>query len=269
MPALPRRADRRGDHLIVCGDGPLAYRITEELTSRYGERVTVILPSRQRDHGPRLAALPGVRVLEHPELSTEAFADAGVASARALAIVWQDDVGNLHAGLRAQELNSGLRLVLAVFNRSLGEHIRLLFPDCTVLSGTAMSAPSFVAAALGETAPSHIRVQRRTLYVAKQGDVEPSHVICGLATPADEHESPRLLPPGTEGADLVLAVADGTPRNPLTRRRDPVRAVGGVLRRLVWHKFGAWCSPSCSRWSWSATCCSPIATPRATRSTSR
>ncbi len=238
MPALPRRADRYGDHLIVCGDGPLAYRVTEELTSRYGERVTVILPSRQRNHGPRLAALPGVRVLEHPELSTEAFADAGVSSARALAIVWQDDVGNLHAGLRAQELNPGLRLVLAVFNRSLGEHIRLLFPDCTVLSGTAMSAPSFVAAALGETAPSHIRVQRRTLYIAKQGDVAPSHVVCGLVTPADDHEGPRLLPPGAAGADLVLAVADGTPRNPLARRRDPARTVTGVLRRLVWHKFG-------------------------------
>jgi Trk K+ transport system NAD-binding subunit len=238
MPALPRRADRRGDHLIVCGDGPLAYRITEELTSRYGERVTVILPSRQRNHGPRLAALRGVRVLEHPELSIEAFADAGVGSARALAIVWQDDVGNFHAGLRAQELNPALRLVLAIFNRRLGEHIRQLFPDCTVLSGTAMSAPSFVAAALGETAPSHVRVQRRTLYVAKQGDVGLSHVICGIATPADDLAEPRLLPPGTAGADLVLAVADGTPRNPLTRRRDPVRAATGLLRRLIWHKFG-------------------------------
>jgi Trk K+ transport system NAD-binding subunit len=238
MPALPGRAERRGDHLIVCGDGPLAYRITEELTSRYGERVTVILPSRQRNHGPRLAALRGVRVLEHPELSVGAFADAGVASARALAIVWQDDVGNFHAGLRAQELNPALRLVLAIFNRRLGEHIRQLFPDCTVLSGTAMSAPSFVAAALGETAPSHVRVQRRTLYVAKQGDVGPSHVICGIATPADDLAEPRLLPPGTAGADLVLAVADGTPRNPLARRRDPVRAATGLLRRVVWHKFG-------------------------------
>jgi hypothetical protein len=47
MPALPRRADPRGDHLIVCGDGPLSYRITEELTSRYGEQVTVILPDRR------------------------------------------------------------------------------------------------------------------------------------------------------------------------------------------------------------------------------
>jgi Trk K+ transport system NAD-binding subunit len=238
MPALPRRAVRRGDHLIVCGDGPLSYRITEELTSRYGERVTVILPSRRRNYGPQISTLEGVRVLEHPELSSQAFTDADVQSARALAVVWQDDVGNLHAGLRATELNPGLRLVLAIFNRRLGEHIRMLFPDCTVLSGTAMSAPSFVAAALGEPAPSHVRVQRRTLYVARPADVAPGAVICSLATPTDDHEGPRLLPPGTGPADLVLAVADGTPRNPLTRRRNPAMAAAGLLRRLVWHKFG-------------------------------
>ncbi len=242
MPALPRRADRRGDHFIVCGDGPLSFRITEELTSRYGERVTVILPSRRRNHGPQISALAGVRVLEHPELSSQAFTDADVQSARALAVVWQDDVGNLHAGLRAQELNPGLRLVLAIFNGRLGEHIRMFFPDCAVLSGTAMSAPSFVAAALGEPAASHVRVQRRTLYVARPADVAPSAVICGLATAADDQASPRLLPPGDSAADgpadLVLAVADGTPRNPLTRRRNPVRAAAGLLRRLVWHKFG-------------------------------
>ena len=196
MPALPRRADRRGDHFIVCGDGPLSFRITEELTSRYGERVTVILPSRRRNHGPQISALAGVRVLEHPELSSQAFTDADVQSARALAVIWQDDVGNLHAGLRAQELNPGLRLVLAIFNRRLGEHIRMFFPDCAVLSGTAMSAPSFVAAALGEPAASHVRVQRRTLYVARPADVAPSAVICGLATAADDQASPRLLPPG-------------------------------------------------------------------------
>lgn len=234
MPALPQR----GGHLIVCGDGPLSYRITEELTSRYGERVTVILPSRRRNHGPQISALARVRVLEYPELSSQAFTDADVASARALAVVWQDDVGNLHAGLRAQELNPGLRLVLAIFNRRLGDHIRMLFPDCTVLSGTAMAAPSFVAAALGEPAPSHIRVQRRTLYVARPADVAPGAVICGLATPADDQSSPLLLPPGTGAADLVLAVADGTPRNPLTRHRHPLRAAGGLARRLVVHKFG-------------------------------
>ena len=238
MPAEPRRADRRGDHLIVCGDGPLSYRITEELTSRYGERVTVILPDRRNHHGPQISALPRVRVLEHPELSSQAFTDADVQSARALAVVWQDDVGNLHAGLRAQELNPGLRLVLAIFNGRLGDHIRMLFPDCTVLSGTAMSAPSFVAAALDQPAPSHVRVQRRTLYVARPDDVAPGAVVCGLT---DDHDDPRLLPPGAglrDQAHLVLAVADGTPRNPLARSPNPARALAGLLRRLVWHKFG-------------------------------
>ena len=238
MPALPRRADRRGDHLIVCGDGPLSYRITEELTSRYGEHVTVILPDRRHNHGPQISALPRVRVLEYPELSSQAFTDADVQSARALAVVWQDDVGNLHAGLRAQELNPGLRLVLAIFNGRLGDHIRMLFPDCTVLSGTAMSAPSFVAAALDQPAPSHVRVQRRTLYLARPDDVPPGALVCGLT---DDHDDPRLLPPGEglrDRADLVLAVADGTPRNPLARRPNPPRALAGLLRRLVWHKYG-------------------------------
>jgi Trk K+ transport system NAD-binding subunit len=238
MPAQPRRADRRGGHLIVCGDGPLSYRITEELTSRYGEHVTVILPDRRNHHGPQISALPRVRVLEYPELSSQAFTDADVQSARALAVVWQDDVGNLHAGLRAQELNPGLRLVLAIFNGRLGDHIRMLFPDCTVLSGTAMSAPSFVAAALDQPAPSHVRVQRRTLYVARPHDVAPGAVVCGLT---DDHDDPRLLPPGEalrDQAGLVLAVADGTPRNPLARSPNPARALAGLLRRLVWHKFG-------------------------------
>ncbi len=235
MPAHPRRADRRGDHLIVCGDGPLSYRITDELTSRYGEHVTVILPDRRQHHGPQISALPRVRVLEYPELSSQAFTDADVQSARALAVLWQDDVGNLHAGLRAQELNPGLRLVLAIFNRRLGEHIRMLFPDCTVLSGTAMSAPAFVAAALGEPAPSHVRVQRRTLYLARPDDVAASAVVCGLA---EEEAGPRLLPPGAGPADLVLAVADGTPRNPLARRRNPALVLAGMLRRLAGGKFG-------------------------------
>jgi len=230
-----------GQHSIVCGDSQLAYRIALELTSRYGEEVTVLLPSRTARHGPEISALPGVTILERPALTTEAFIDAGVGSARAVALVAQDDIGNLHAGLRAQELHPGIRLVLAVFNRRLGEHIRGFFPDCTVLSGTAMAAPSFVAAALGEPAPSHVRVSGRTLYVARAADVPHDQVVCGLSVPDNLAGVAQLLPPETlsSGGDgLVLAVADGTPRDPLMRQRHPVRAAIRVVRRLVWNKFG-------------------------------
>lgn len=226
-------------HLIVCGDDALASRMVEELTIRYGERVTVILPSAQRGHGPRIARLPGVRIIERTELDERAFHDAQAQSARALAILHQDDLGNFHAALRAQEINPDLRLVIAIFNTSLGERIRTFFNDCAVLSESAMAAPSFVAAALGEPAPSHVRVSGRTLYVARREAVDSSHLICGLAAAASA-DSPTLLPPDARSADLVLAIADGTPRHPFPRqRRHPLRATARAARMLFGHKIGA------------------------------
>ena len=237
MPPDPPAGAHR-DHLIICGEDALAARVAEELTSRYGEPVTVLLRSRETDHGPRIARLPRVRVIERAELDEDAFTAAQVQTARALALLRQDDLGNFHAALRAQELNPGLRLVVAIFNTGLGERMRSFFRDCAVLSSSAMAAPSFVAAALGEPAPSHVRVAGRTLYVARGGSVPPRHVVCGLATAGDPL-SPGLLPATAQHADLVLALADGAPRDPLARaRRRPVRAVIMTLRRLLWNKFG-------------------------------
>ena len=66
VPPVPRRLTQDRNHLIVCGDDALAYRVVEELTTNYGERVTVLLSARARGHGPRIARLPGVRVIERP-----------------------------------------------------------------------------------------------------------------------------------------------------------------------------------------------------------
>jgi len=220
--------------------------MVEELTVRYGEQVTVILPSAQRDHGPIMARLPGVRLIERADLDHQAFLAAGLPAARALALLRQDDLGNFHAALRAQELKADLRLVVAIFNSSLGERIRTFFTDCAVLSESAMAAPSFVAAALGEPTPSHVRLAGRTLYVARREDTDTEHVICGVASGAAERDgqpgggSPRLTDPQDSGSGLVLAVADGTPRNPLARqRRNPLRAVARLFRLLFWHRIGA------------------------------
>jgi Trk K+ transport system NAD-binding subunit len=224
------------DHIIICGASALASRMAEELTARYGLSVTAIVPSAASGHGPRLAAMPAVRVLERAELSTEAFAAAGLTHARGLAILDQDDLGNLHAALRAQEMSPQIRLVIAIFNGGLGERIRTFFADCAVLSEAQMAAPSLVAAALGEPAPSHVRMASRTMYVARREDVGADNIICGLAADADA-DAPMLLPPDDPSSGLVLAVADGTPRDPLSRQRRlsaPIR----LLRRLIWHKLG-------------------------------
>ncbi|HEX3493395.1 MAG TPA: NAD-binding protein [Streptosporangiaceae bacterium] len=221
----------RRDHLVVCGSDSLALRMVEELAVRYGEQVTVILRSAERGHGPRIARLPGVRVVERAETDRQAFLEADLPSARSLALLDQDDLGNFHAALRAQELNPDLRLVISIFNTSLGERIRTFFADCAVLSESAMAAPSFVAAALGEPAPSHVRLSGRTLYVARREEVDDLHVVCGLAA-SDDSSQPDLTAPQATRAGLVLAVADGAPRDPLAQRRRPLSRALAMTRWL-------------------------------------
>jgi Trk K+ transport system NAD-binding subunit len=148
-----------------------------------------------------------------------------------VAILHQDDLGNFHAALRAQELSPRVRLVIAIFNDGLGERIRAFFTDCAVLSQAHMAAPSLVAAALGEPAPSHVQMANRTMYVARRDEVGADQIVCGLATTSDA-DAPSLLSPTDPAAGLVLAVADGTRRNPLSRQRR--RRLTAPLRWLRW-----------------------------------
>lgn len=200
----------------MCGDDPLAHDLVDELISRYDAQVTIILPNRERNYGPQLAALPGVRVVEADRLDADTFRAAKLGRASGLALVQQDDVGNIHAALRAQEQHPRLRLVIRMFNMSLGYGVRRLFRDCAVLSDAQMAAPELVASALGEVAPHFVRLPGRTLYVARRTDVHQRDVICGIAATTGTGP-PILLPERDAEADLVLAVAN--------RRSGPVRSL--------------------------------------------
>ncbi|MBN1174800.1 MAG: NAD-binding protein [Micromonosporaceae bacterium] len=205
---LPRRGEA-ASRLVVCGDDPLAYRLIGELTSRYSAEVIAIMPNRRRNHGPQIAKLPGVRIVESDHLDVETFRHARLGQADAVAMTDQDDVGNIHAALQAQEVNPNIRLVLRMFNMSLGHGIRRLLRDCVVLSDAAMAAPAFVSAALGEVAPVSVRLQGKTLYVTRRAEVRESDIVCGLARTTRAGGGPDLFPRDQESADLVLAVANG------------------------------------------------------------
>jgi Trk K+ transport system NAD-binding subunit len=167
-----------------------------------------------------------VRLIEAPELNESVFRSARVEQASAVALVSRDDVGNIHAALRAQELNSELRLVIRFFNMSLGQHVQTLFPGCAVLSDADTAAPSFVAGALSELAPSYVRLPDRTLYVARRRDVAADRLICALAD-TSVPGAPELLPIEQDKADLVLAeghaAVGGTAIH--RRRRDRLRTL--------------------------------------------
>jgi Trk K+ transport system NAD-binding subunit len=224
--AEPRR-------FVVCGDNPLALRLVDELVTRYAADVTVVLPSAQTGYGPRLAALPGVEVVECERPSTEAFLRAEVGAADALALVNQDDGGNLDAALLARELNPHLRIVVRMFNASLGAGIRRLLGDCEVLSESAIAAPAFVAAALGDDAPAFLRLPGPPLFVGRRAAVPAPNVLCGIAV-EEGHDAVELLPADQERADLVIAASEVPAPGPVRRHpRHPLRAVTLLIGRRL------------------------------------
>lgn len=231
MPQLPLRRSRPG-HLIVCGSTPLAFRLVEELSKRFAENVTLVMPPTKRTDRRRLSLPSNVRVIEAVTVDADALRAASIETARAIAVVNQDDVGNIHVGMRARDLNHEVRLVLHFFNTRLGRQVSTMFGDCVALSDSGVAAPSFVAAAIDDTMTvNHVRLPGRTVYASRRSRVKRHRVICTLAD-SSTAERPNMLPDAETASDIVLAVADGhSTRWAEIRRR--VHAVGLHLRTLI------------------------------------
>ncbi|MGK5679537.1 potassium channel family protein [Actinoplanes sp. URMC 104] len=253
---VARLRERNGDarpHYVVCGSDALVYTLADELANSGRIRLTVITPPGLRPAVPDLEGLRerGVRVITAQRLDERTFREAGLAGAAALALVMPDDMVNLHAALCARAVEGDLRLVIRMFTSGLTYGVRRLFADCAVLSDAAMAAPAFVAAALGEVAPTHFRYAARTLHVAKRGDVPEQAALLTLAT-ADDGGHVTVLPaepePGQRRpSDVVLAEATGRPAAQAVtarrlaragRRRRPWLSIGRALRVGLTRKLG-------------------------------
>jgi Trk K+ transport system NAD-binding subunit len=246
---VSRLRERNGDarpHFVVCGADALVYTLAVELANAgHRIRLTVITPPEVRPDVPDFADLRtrGVRVLRAERLDERTFREAGLAGAEALALVMPDDMINLHAALVAREVEGDLRLVVRMFNTGLGYGIKKLFADSAVMSDAAMAAPAFVAAALGEVAPTHFRYAGRTLFVARRSDVPADKVVLPLTG------GTQVLPAGerTSPADLVLAQGPGrnnaqaiTARRLARRgrRRRSLLSAGRAIRAGLNRKLG-------------------------------
>ncbi|GAA3748705.1 potassium channel family protein [Streptomyces tremellae] len=161
--------------MIVCGDDGLARRLANELHELYGERVVLVMPSTATVESRRawFAARrgdPTLRVIEAAEPREDVLAEAGIADAAALALAYEDDEANIRAALAARRANPGLRLVIRLYNRRLGEQLADLLDQAgaaadggqgpqaaaagsltTVLSDIATAAPALAATAVAGT----------------------------------------------------------------------------------------------------------------------
>ncbi len=231
--ALPSR------RFVVCGGDALAVRLAEELTTRYDGDVAVVLSAARSSHAAQIAGLPGVVVVQADRVDAEALQRAEIDRAAALALVAQDDAGNVDLALLARELSPSVRIVVRMFNMNLGAGLRELLGDCEVLSTSEIAAPAFVAAALDERGPTYIDVSGHTLVVAHRHDVRPDDVVCGLAiTGGDE---PVTLPADQDRADIVLATSAPPALSAPSRRpsRHPLRAIYLVISQRIGYVLAA------------------------------
>ncbi|MFE9854937.1 NAD-binding protein [Streptomyces sp. NPDC005780] len=252
LPQQPQRSPFSG-HMVVCGDDALAQRLAVELRYVYGERVTLVLPPEPGTARPELpltgrgraaalfgrmssamnrngglahgsagdgdtnAGVEAVRILQAAEPSDEAFEEAGVDTAAALALVYDDDERNIRAALTARRLNPRVRLVIRLYNRKLGQHLEALLDQAaavaspgldpaaldastTVLSDADTAAPSLAATALAGSTKV-IRAEGLFLRAAERTPPRDGQVadpgLCTLALLSSTTHDPA----GAEGSD--------------------------------------------------------------------
>ncbi len=138
---------RRVGHFIVCGMGQIGYRVAG-LLLRLGESVTVITLASRTDWD-RLVKAAGARVIYGDARDDELLREAGIDEARALIATIDQDAINVELALDARERRPDLPVVIRLFDRELAHEIESRFGVRRALAMSAISAPSFAAAASG------------------------------------------------------------------------------------------------------------------------
>ncbi|GAA2301851.1 potassium channel protein [Glycomyces scopariae] len=177
------RPDRR---VIVVGDNGLTLRFIRNLIDNFAFRVIAVIPAGpggQRSELRRAArSHDRLSVLEVQQTDADSVAaairEAGLTDAYAVALMDQNDVGNLHLALKIREMSHYLgdetlpRLVIRMYNRGLRDHMQKLLGDDGVFvkSDADMVARTYAAAALEQIPPGDIDIWDRRLYLARAAD---------------------------------------------------------------------------------------------------
>ncbi|MEO6326760.1 MAG: NAD-binding protein [Thermoanaerobaculia bacterium] len=163
--------------VIVCGLGHIGYRVVE-LLQQLGTPVSVITLAA---HSEWLAAVEarGARVVLGDARQDDRLREAGLAEARALVIVTDHDVVNIEIALDAKRLRPELPIVLRLFDQNLARQMESGFDIRSASAVSALAAPAFAGAALGERTLGSFSLDGRTMVIGKH-TVDPASPLAGL-----------------------------------------------------------------------------------------
>ncbi|HIK10939.1 MAG TPA: NAD-binding protein [Oscillatoriaceae cyanobacterium M33_DOE_052] len=136
---------------------------------------------------------------------------AGIQEAHTLVITGNDDALNLAILMQARILNPQIRIVNRLFNRSLGERLDRTLPDHCSMSVSALAAPVFAFAALGNQAIGQLTLYEQTWPIHEEY-IDSDHPWKGRPLSELWDERTRMLIyylAAGEKVDLVSATLTG------------------------------------------------------------
>jgi Trk K+ transport system NAD-binding subunit len=140
--------------IIVCGLGRTGYKIFVLLLQQGADVVGIS----DRPFTGKYAQ----RIVVGEAKSTATLIQAGIQSAQTLVLAHNDDSLNLAVLTQARVIAPRIRIVNRLFNDTLGERLDQTLPDHVSLSVTAIAAPIFSFAALGDRAIGQLKLFDRT-----------------------------------------------------------------------------------------------------------
>lgn len=169
-----RRASQMSGHVIVVGLGSFGIRVATDLVA-LGHPVAVV----ERNDDNRYlgaAAELDIPVVFGDATLRDTMHDAGLARARAVAVLTHDDMVNIESGIVLRELlgarwsrgvdgRPGVPVVMRVYDHSLGTAVAHRFGFQNVRSTVDLAAPWFIGAALGLQVISTFSVGQRSFMV--------------------------------------------------------------------------------------------------------
>jgi Trk K+ transport system NAD-binding subunit len=152
------------NHHILIGLGHLGFRVVQQL-HEMGESVAVV------ELNPKADLFAAVQKLNIPVISGDAsreatLIEAGVKKAKSIILCVQDDALNLKTALKSRSLNPNIKVIIRIFDDEFADELQDQF-GFNALSGTAIAAPAFAAAAAGADITNPINVEGESLSLAR------------------------------------------------------------------------------------------------------
>jgi Trk K+ transport system NAD-binding subunit len=231
--ALEVRRIPESGHLIICGLGPIGFRVVEELL-RFGEPVVVI----ERDAGNRFvraARQLGVPVIIGDAAVRGVLQEARAAASRAVIAATEDDLTNLAIALLVRELHECHRVVLLMSDPDLARMLREAADIRYALSVPMLAAPAFLASLVGDRVLRVFPLRGKLFAVLdlliQQADPFVEHSVRAMSVdyrlqaaallPAQGPPPRPLLAARLRAGDRLVGIIALTDLEPLLRRRHP------------------------------------------------